>query len=722
MIRSSLTLAALLVLSPATAFAQVAAPVAAPADRAVDRDADALEPMTAEAHIQLNRLAAPTVSPDGRWVVYQLTDTASREESFARSSGLMLIDTRAQDPAPVVIADLPGANEGSAAFSADGRRLYFLSNKSGASQLWFVDLTVGPNGLTAGTPVQASATVAGVSGFRLAPNGRAVLLTGAVQHGCPDFGCRGNSGFSQAQPGPGSARVYDEVFVRHWDEWETPGTYNRTYRFAVGEDGRVTGAGVDVAGGLVGDTPSQPFGGTEEIAWGADSQTVYFTLRIADRNEPTSTNLDIYVAPPNGGAVANLTDANEATDTLPSPSPDGRWLAYVAMARAGYEADRQVLMLRDVRGGTTRALTESWDRSVASISWAPDSRSIVVTAQDTLQHPAFRVDIRSGRVTRLTQSGSVNDVTVLRSGAILYTMNSILAPNDLYLRRANGAVQQLTSVNGSVLAPSVTYSQYSFTGANGDRVYGQILTPRGATTRLPTVLIIHGGPQGSFGNGWSNRWNPALWAAQGYAVVTVDFHGSTGYGQAFTDSINRNWGGWPLEDLRLGFAAAAAQNPLVDTSNACAAGASYGGYMINWIAGNWPDGFRCLINHAGIFDLRAMAFETEELWFDEWDHGGPWWSRDPQARERWNPVNHVQNWRTPTLVIHGEQDFRIPYSQGLAAFTALQRRGIESRLVMFPDEGHWIGRPHNSLQWHGEVFGWLDQHLRQRTTTTEPRP
>jgi dipeptidyl aminopeptidase/acylaminoacyl peptidase len=668
--------------------------------------------MSAEDLIRLNRLAAPTVSPDGRFVVYQITTTS--EGDFARATGLHLIDTRAGDLAPRIVADLPEGNESSPAFSPDGRRLYFISNQSGKDQLWFVDLSVSATGLTIGTPVQASDTVAAVAGFRISPNGQAIMLAGAVELGCPDFGCRGNSGFSQTQPGPGSARVYEQMFVRHWDDWETPGTYNRAYRFALGSDGRVTGHGVDIAGALVGDTPSQPFGGMEELAWSVDSTTVYFTLRVADRHEPTSTNLDIYARHQSAEAPTNLTEANQATDSLPAPSPDGRWLAYVAMARPGYEADRQVVMLRDLRGGTVRVLTQDWDRSVVSIVWAPDSRSLYVTAQDTLEHPAYQVDVRSGRVTRLTESGTVNDVTPLARGAILYSVNSIIAPNDLVIRRANGQTQRLTNVNIDVLAARapVHYQQYSFIGANGDRVYGQILTPMGATAPLPTVLMVHGGPQGSFGNGWSNRWNPALWAAQGYAVVTIDFHGSTGYGQAFTDSINRNWGGWPLEDLRLGFAAAAATNRAVNPTNACAAGASYGGYMMNWIAGNWPDGFRCLITHAGIFDLRAMAFETEELWFDEWDHGGPWWSRDPVERERWNPVNHVTNWRTPTLVIHGEQDFRIPYSQSLAAFTALQRQGIESRLVMYPDENHWILRARNSLQWHNEVFGWLARHLR----------
>jgi dipeptidyl aminopeptidase/acylaminoacyl peptidase len=230
--------------------------------------------------------------------------------------------------------------------------------------------------------------------------------------------------------------------------------------------------------------------------------------------------------------------------------------------------------------------------------------------------------------------------------------------------------------------------------------------------RYPIAFIVHGGPQSAFGNAWSFRWNPKTIAGHGYAVVFIDFHGTPGYGQDFTDSISRDWGGKPLQDLKAGLAAAIARYPFLDGQRACALGASYGGFMMNWIAGNWPDGFRCIVSHAGIFDSRAMYYTTEELWFEEWDHGGPEYE-NPQNYERFNPVNHVAKWRTPMLVIHGQLDFRVPYSQGLATFTALQRRGIESRLLVFPDENHWIQKPANSLQWHREVFDWLDRHIKQ---------
>ena len=272
---------------------------------------------------------------------------------------------------------------------------------------------------------------------------------------------------------------------------------------------------------------------------------------------------------------------------------------------------------------------------------------------------------------------------------------------------AKGKVKQITAVNAARLAEfdPVELDRIQFAGAGGDKVWGMIVKPVSPVQKLPVAFIVHGGPQGSFGNSWSTRWNPRLFAQQGYGVVSVDFHGSTGYGQAFTDSINKDWGGKPLQDLKLGLAAAGKQDMQLDINNACALGASYGGYMMNWIAGQWTDGFKCLVQHDGVFDLRAMAFETEELWFDEWEHGGPWWERtDP---EKWNPVNHVDKWKTPMLVITGEKDFRIPYSQGLAAFTALQRQGIPSQLLIYPDENHWVLKGRNSVQWYTTVFDWM---------------
>lgn len=658
-------------------------------------------PMTETDLATLKRLAAPAVSPDGKLAAYQLQETDL--SANRRRSDIWLVATGDAAAVPQKIASKPDRNEHSPAFAPDGKSIWYISNESGSDQLWRHDLATGESR-------QVSAFKTDVAGFKLSPDGKRVAVWGDIARDCAEFGCDADG--DRSKPGPGTGRVYDELFVRHWDAWETPGNYSRIFAFEIGADGALSG-GKAMDGGITGDSPSKPMGGGEEIAWSADSQSVFFALRIADRNEPRSTDLDIYRTPASGGAAVNLTDGNDATDTLPAPSPDGKWLAWAAMARPGYEADRQVVMLKDLASGEVRALTANWDRSVSALGWAKDSKSLLAVAQDGLQNPLFRIDLK-GKVTRLTERGTIADFAPLPKGGVLYAINSLTGPNDLVVMDGKGQTRALTAVNADAqkTIDPVQYSSFSFAGAAGAQVQGQIVKPANASGKLPVLLLVHGGPQGSFNNSWSFRWNPAVMAAQGYAVVTIDFHGSTGYGQAFTDSINKDWGGKPLEDLKLGMAALPGIDPQLDTANACALGGSYGGYMMNWIAGNWPDGFKCLVNHAGIFDLRAMAFETEELWFDEWDHGGPWWQRSDA--EKWNPVNHVTKWKTPMLVIHGEKDFRIPYSQGLATFTALQRQGIDSRLLIFPDENHWILKPQNSIQWHRTVFDWVGKYLKRK--------
>jgi dipeptidyl aminopeptidase/acylaminoacyl peptidase len=667
----------------AAALAALALPTAATA-----------RPMTATDMHMMHRLGAPEVSPDGRTAVFSISTTDLPDNK--RNNTLYMLDLTRPRAAPQVVGGVDGGHD--AVFGPDGA-LYFLKAVGERDQLHRM-----PLGQAA---VAISDFGADISGFKVAPTGDRVIVW-ADRPDCPDLACAATT--LPAKP-EGSGRVYDQLFVRHWDSWVEPGVRSRIYSFPL-ENGRLTGAGVRVTGALVGDTPSKPFGGGEEIDFSRDGRTVFFALREAGRVEATSTNLDIFSAPADGSAPpTNLTDPNDATDTLPTVSPDGRTLAYVAMARPGYESDRQVLMLRDLASGQVRPLTQGWDRSVQSISWDRDGRSILVTAEDTLEAPVWRVEVGSGRVTRLTQQGHSGNVRALPNGAVLFTSNSIEKPDDLYLLRARGKPAQLTAVNRELLAQldPIKVERFSFAGANGDRVWGIKVKPADAKAKLPIAFIVHGGPQGSFGNGWSYRWNPRVFASPGVGVVSVDFHGSTGYGQAFTDSIRNDWGGKPLKDLQLGLAHATANDPQLQADNACALGASYGGYMMNWIAGQWPDRFKCLVQHDGVFDARAMAYETEELWFDEWEHGGKTYYEDPQAFERWNPVNYVTRWKTPMLVITGEKDFRIPYTQGLASFTALQRQGVPSKLLVFPDENHWVLKPKNSIQWYGEVQGWLDR-------------
>jgi dipeptidyl aminopeptidase/acylaminoacyl peptidase len=643
----------------------------------------------------LSRVGAPAVSPDGHWLVWQ-----QRETDLAGNKGrydLWRLDLTAPGAKPEKLIAEATVNESSPQFSADSKTVWFQSDKGDEDNVWSIDVT-------GGVPVRVTDLKGGLGGFKVAPSGDKLLIWADRLPGAPSS----EPAMVKKQADAGNGRTFDTMFVRHWASW-ADGTRSQLFVLPM-VGGKASGYGKAIEGGLVGDSPSRPFGGGEEVSWSADGKTVFFALREAGRIEPLSTNLDIFSAPADGSAApVNLTDANDGMDNLPTASPDGKYLAYFAMKRPGYEADRQVLMLRDLKTGQVRALTESWDRSVGSIAWSPDGKTIFVTAEDTQETPIWSVDPKSGKVSRLTQEGSVSAVVPTAKG-LVYAMNTLLAPDDFYLA-VGKKTMRLTSVNADKLAgvdlPIVT--RFNFKGANNDTVWGYAVKPAGTPdgAKVPVAFMVHGGPQGSSNNSWSYRWNPMIFAGAGYGLVAVDFHGSTGYGQKFSDDIRNNWGGWPLEDLKKGLDAATTKFSWLDGNNACALGASYGGYMMNWIEGQWPDRFKCIVQHDGVFDARAMAYETEELWFDEWEHGGKAYYEDPQAFEKWNPVNYVDKWRTPQLVITSEGDYRIPYTQGIAAFTALQRRDIPSRLVVFPGGSHWVQSPKESRQWYGEVLGWM---------------
>jgi dipeptidyl aminopeptidase/acylaminoacyl peptidase len=476
------------------------------------------------------------------------------------------------------------------------------------------------------------------------------------------------------------------------------------------ENGKAPGYGKAIEAGLFGDTPPKPFGGSEDVSWSADGKALFFALREPGRIESLSTNFDIFSVPADGStAPVNLTKGNAATDDQPAVSPDGKSLAWLAKKQVGYESDRSVLMVRDLATGRVHAVTEGWDRSPESITWSLDSKAIYLTAADTQEVPIFRVDVRTGKLERLTCEGTVSAVVATPHG-LVYEMNSLTAPDDLY-SLSGGKRTQLTNVNASRLAgidmPSVT--RFHFVGANNDTVWGYVVKPAGLANnaKVPIAYMVHGGPQDSSSNSWLYGWNAATIASGGYGVVAVDFHGSVGYGQAFTESVSGNWGSLPLEDLKKGLAFATTHFAWLDAGNACALGGSFGGYMMNWVEGNWPDRFKCIVQHDGMFDLRSFSYETEELWYAQWENGGRPYFEAPAAYEKWNPVNLVGKWATPQLVITSEGDFRVPYTQGIAAFTALQQRDIPSRLIVFPGGSHLVIDPIERRQWYREVLSWL---------------
>lgn len=649
-------------------------------------------PMSATDLVTLSRPVGMAASPDGKWLAYVVRSVAN--PNYHSKTALYLLDLSATAPRPQLM-DLPGIGTVlQPAFSPDGRQLYFLGMSAGEGQLWKLDLT-------SRTISQISRLPGGIEGFKLNRQGtKAVIWSDSLPPGGKPLV-------------EGGVRAYDQFFTRHWDTWED-GRYSRLATMDLISGGDAANA-VDIMGGLIGDSPTQPFGGSEEIDWSRDGRTIYFALRRMD-DQPLIANVDLFAAPADASTPPmNLTTENSAVDNLPAISPDGRTLAYVAMRRPGYEADQQRLMLRDLATGKTVALTDPWDRSIVALAWAADGKSLLVTCYDELDRPLFRVDARSGRAVRITKGGSVGAFTPLPRGGIVYALSDLQAPDDLWQLDGKGATRRLTALNAAVFADidPVSVTRFSFKGATGDTVWGQIIKPAGVTGKLPTALYIHGGPQTSSGNGWASRWNPKVFAAHGLAVVTIDYHGSVGYGQAFTDSIRDNWGSLPLEDLKLGLSAASLRDPSVDPGNACAMGPSFGGYMIAWIAGQWPDQFKCLVQHDGLFDLRSFAYETDELWPAMWEFRGGYHS-SPQHTEQWNPINHINNWKTPMLVISGERDFRVPTTQAIATFAALQLKNVPSRLLVFENENHWVTQPKNVLRWHEEIFAWVDRWIKPK--------
>jgi acylaminoacyl-peptidase len=658
-------------------------------------------PFTARDMVTLDRVTDPHVSPDGRLVAYDLR-TVDYDQNKA-SHSIWVADLKAKDSAPHRLAASDGGAS-SPRWARDGS-LYFLSNRSGSDQVW----RTGADGASA---VQVTRLPLDVGSFRLSPDGRRLVVSLAVFPDCPTVECtRQRMDAKAAQKTSGV--LYDKLFVRHWDTW-ADGTRNALWALALGADGVAAGAPVPLMPGFDGDSPSKPYGGDEDYVFSPDGKELAFSARVAGRTEAWSTNFDIWAGPADGSApMENATAANKAMDTGPVFSPDGKWAAYRAMSRPTFEADRLRIMLRDEKTQQDHELAPKWDRSPESLQFSPDSKTLYAVAEDVGQTKLFAIDVATGAVTALTGEGHVSGFDVGPDG-IVVAAEKFDSPTQLYrMGLKGGKLAPVTHHNQRALSQIAFggYEQFAFPGWNGETVHGYLVKPVGfdPAKKYPVAFLIHGGPQGSFGQQFHYRWNAETYAGHGYAVVMIDFHGSTGYGQAFTDAISGHWGDRPLEDLQRGWAYALGKYPFLDADRACALGGSYGGFMANWIAGNWKQPWKCIVDHDGIFDNRMMGYSTEEMWFSEWENGrSPVWE-NPANYEKFNPVNHVADWSVPELVIHGGKDFRIPMEQGLATFSALQRKGVPSQFLYFPDENHWVLKPQNSVEWHDTVFGWLDK-------------
>jgi dipeptidyl aminopeptidase/acylaminoacyl peptidase len=656
---------------------------------------DKTHPLTIHDMLAMDRISDSRVSPDGKWIVFNVRET-DLEANRGRTD-IWLVGTDGKGLRRLTSHPAADFN---ARWSSCGKCVFFLSTRSGSSQVWRIKVDGGEAEQVTRLPLDVGSLV-------VSPVGETLAVTMEVFPGASPEATAEK--LESIQKGKATGRLYERLFIRHWDTW-TDG--RRSHLFVVPVKG---GEAKDLMPAMDADTPSKPFGGPEEISFTPDGKGLVFTARDVGREEAWSTDFDLYAVPADGSVPPRcLTEGNQAWDTTPVFSPDGKTLAYLAMSRPRYEADRFRLVLRSWPEGQTRVLTEAWDFSVSSFCWTRDGKKILATAPSKGQTSLFAVDAATGKADTLVGQGTVASFAPAEAG-IVFERNDLKSPAEIYLLGPDGGEKAITAINAAKIAAVRLGDpeQFSFKGWNNETVYGYIVKPVDfdSAKKYPVAFLIHGGPQGSFGNDFHYRWNPQAYAGAGYAVVMVDFHGSTGYGQAFCDSIRGDWGGKPLEDLKKGLAAALARYPWMEGTRVGALGASFGGYMINWIAGNWPDRFKCLVSHDGNVDERAAYFETEELWFPEWDHMGTPWD-NPQNFEKHNPANFIKNWKTPMLVVHGGQDFRVVETQGIGSFNVLQRRGIPSQFLYFPDENHWVLKPANSILWHDTVLGWLDRWLK----------
>jgi len=743
-------------------------------------------PFTLEDMMKLKRVGDPQVSPDGKWVIFSVVDVdlaantktphlwivalagtqgpstpqnaspsanhpapvgmTENKSGDQKESGMPHVSPNLRDVGTtdagskerILIADQDGDRP---RWAPDGKRFAFLSTKEGGSQVWIAEFDAETGKVKQLYQLTATPTEAG--GELWSPDGKKILFTSDVYPECDgapaeEQNCNAKK-LKEAEQSKVKAQIFTHLLYRHWNAYKEG---KRSHIFVIPvlpTRSDLFTQPRDLTPGDY-DAPVFSLGGQDDYAFSPDGKEICYASNH-DKNPAASTNNDLWIVPVTGGPAKNITSDNPASDTSPLYSPDGRYIAYRAQQRPGYESDRFRLMLYDRKTGEKKNLTENFDGWVGTFAWEPDSTQLYFVSEKGGESPLWSVGFvpelyGTPPTARLRLSGFFDDLAVVgRAGkeVFFFTGMSIAGPNEIHTTPAaiidhcTGIAstplcpkpRQLTHLNDALLSQVAMspLESFWFTGAHSDKVQGFLVKPPNfdPSKKYPVKFLVHGGPQGAWGDDWSYRWNPELFASptsatpSGYVVIMINFHGSTGYGQKFIDAINGDWGGAPYEDLMKGLDYAEQTYPFVDKNRECALGASYGGYMINWILGH-TDRFKCLVSHDGMFNAESAWGTTEELWFNDWEFKGtPYDNR--ASYEKWSPHQYAKNFKTPTLVIHGQRDYRLDVSEGFQLFTTLQMEGVPSKILYFPDEGHWVLKPQNSQLWYKTVNEWVDQWI-----------
>lgn len=672
----------------------------------------------------LKRVGAPVPSPDGKWVVFDCEDVDL--EANTKISHLWIVpagggESRRLNPTP--------NHEERPRFSPDGKRLIWTSKATDPTQIWMCDFEP-ENGQLVGKPHQVTSISTGADGGIWSPDGKNIVFVSVVYPDCGDDVCNKKRD-EEMKNSKVKAKIFTKLFYRHWNAFTE---FKRSHLFvqSVRRDSveptnstapqSVAPPANEPRDLTPGDHDVPPFnlGGQDMYAISTDGQELAYTSNI-DEVEATSTNNEIFIVPIAGGAPKKIS-TSPGTDSTPLYSPDGKYIAWRSMARAGFEADKERLFVQDRQTGKTRDATEKFDLSVGSFTWL-GAPAITFAAEDHGESPLFVVFVDgSAPIPAQERHLHADDLTWSKAG-LFFSRMSIAGPNEIWSipLSDDGPMAptwpvQVTHLNDALLSKIEMQPLESFTfkGANDEDVQGFMVKPPGfdPAKKYPLKFLIHGGPQGAWGNEWSYRWNPELFAANGYVVVMINFHGSTGYGQKFTDSISGDWGGKPYVDLMKGLDYVEKTYPFIDKNREAALGASYGGYMANWILGH-TNRFKCIVSHDGVFNTESAYGTTEELWFPEWEFKGPPW-KGRELYRKFSPHLFADKFKTPTLVIHGQNDYRLDVSQGFDLFTTLQRLKVPSKMLYFPDEGHWVLKPENSRLWYKTVNDWVDQWCNEK--------